>query len=581
MLDSSERTQILTSLVQRNCLQQPRIMCVDELRKLTTRKLEAAVEGKVIIDGKEVTLCVGINDRFPLSLPLVFLQPPDALGLIPHLEEDGYLCYLDSEGLLLDSSRPVEILVEAIERSIVLLQAGVRGDNQWDFMDEFGVYWQKLTSPETSLPAFISADDILRQVITYKEGKSYTLVADSIDTVHAYFNNKGKDLNSLTRHTALYVPLESGTLLVPPHRDRPWNRADIQAIVRQHLSGENLKRLKHHRNRKGKNEELIILGLPRPKGGKTLIGLIFSDIISGHPLVTGNSYDVPLPIRIDRYDSAYLLARGGSDTRLSSTRVLVVGCGSVGSNVVVDLVQAGITRLTLVDPDLFMRENIFRHVLGRKSVSKSKVVALKEEIESKYPYLFITAHETYIEKAIEKEIIKLSDFDLVIFATGNHTVELYLNRLIHQQKDRPIAIFTWLEPYSIGGHALLTRPNQRGCLQCLFTPGSPNDLNYYNQASFAASGQSFAKNDLGCNSSYVSYGALDARKTAEQATRLALNALKADELGNPVLSWKGADNLFINEGFKTSSRYQLTADRLHETKYDYINPICPICGEQN
>ena len=501
MLDSSERTHILTSLVQRDCLQQPRVMCVDELKKLTTRKLEAAVEGKVIIDGKEVTLCIGINDHFPLFLPLVFLQPPDALGMIPHLEEDGYLCYLDSEGLLLDSSRPVEILVEAIKRSIVLLQAGVKGDNQWDFMDEFGVYWQKLTSPETSLSAFISADDILRQVITYKEGEIYTLVADSIDTVHAYFNNQGKNLNSLTRHTALYVPLESGTLLVPPYRDRPWNRADLQAIVRQHLSVENLKRLKHHRKRKGKHEELVILGLPRPKGGKILIGLIFSDIISGHPLVTGNSYDVPLPIRIDRYDSAYLLARGGSDTRLSSTRVLVVGCGSVGSNVVVDLVQAGITRLTLVDPDFFMRENIFRHVLGRKSVNKTKVVALKEEIESKYPYLSITAHQTYIEKAIEKKIIKLSDFDLVIFATGNHTVELYLNRLIHQQKDRPIAIFTWLEPYSIGGHTLLNRPNQRGCLQCLFTPDSSDDLKYYNKASFAASGQSFAKNDLGCNSS--------------------------------------------------------------------------------
>jgi molybdopterin-synthase adenylyltransferase len=234
--------------------------------------------------------------------------------------------------------------------------------------------------------------------------------------------------------------------------------------------------------------------------------------------------------------------------------------------------------LTLVDPDILQIENTFRHVLGRKALFQPKVVALREEVESKYPYLSVTTHQKYIQEAIREGLVDLSDYDLAIFATGNHTIELYINRLLNQQAQSPIAVFTWLEPYGIGGHALMTRPNKLGCLHCLFTSAN-DDTPLRNRAAFANYGQSFGKDDLGCGSLYTPYSALDAQKTATLAVQLALDGLTGREQGTPMLSWKGSDADFLVAGFQTSPRYKLAPDELHATRYDYINPKCAICGK--
>ncbi len=580
MLDHSRKFQIFSDFTKLDHLKNPHYLSSDELKKFASRKIDFAVQGQVLIDEKEVTLCIGTNHTFPLSLPIVFLQPADAFGMIPHLEGDGCLCYLDPEGLLLNSEEPVGILIEALKRSIILLQNGTRGENYQDFMDEFSFYWQKAILEPKCLLSFITVDNNLRQIFAYKKpGQDILFAADSIDIVNAYFNSELNPFSSYIRYTALYIPLELGTILTPPQRNRPWSLSDIQEILRKNLSLKNQKLLKKYQSNKKKKEQLLILGLPRSNGGRTLVGLVFSDTASNELLLINKSKSIPSGIIVIRYDSDYLVARGGGDVQLQKVHALVVGCGSVGGNIVMDLIQSGITHLTLIDPDTLSHENTFRHVLGHKNESKAKVIALKEEIESKYPYVSINIYVKHIENAIKEKVIQLSEFDCIFLATGNHTIELYLNRMIHQLKKTPITIFTWLEPYSIGGHTLLTHPQQSGCLQCLFTSDDHNS--YYNKSSFAASGQSFAKNDLGCNGSYVFYGALDARKTAEQSVRLALDSLRGYETGNPILSWKGDDNLFTKEGFKTSLRYQLSIDTLQQNKYAYINPNCPVCGEQH
>ena len=207
------------------------------------------------------------------------------------------------------------------------------------------------------------------------------------------------------------------------------------------------------------------MAIPHPQGGMTPLGLIFSDVGDEHPLIACNSTKVPTPINVQRYDLDYLMPRGGANTNLNEIKALIVGCGAVGGDIPASLVQAGIRDLTLVDPDILKPENIYRHVMGKCQEKLYKTLAIKEEIESKYPYLTITTHQAYIVEAINKGEIDLSDFDLAIFATGNQTMELYLNRLIHQHS--LLAVFTWLEPYGIGGHSLLTRLGKPGCFQCL------------------------------------------------------------------------------------------------------------------
>jgi tRNA A37 threonylcarbamoyladenosine dehydratase len=68
---------------------------------------------------------------------------------------------------------------------------------------------------------------------------------------------------------------------------------------------------------------------------------------------------------VDRLDPSFLLGRGGGNTGLRQKKVLIVGCGSLGGRIAVELSRTGVSSLTLVDRDMLSPENTYRHVLGR------------------------------------------------------------------------------------------------------------------------------------------------------------------------------------------------------------------------
>jgi len=209
------------------------------------------------------------------------------------------------------------------------------------------------------------------------------------------------------------------------------------------------------------------------------------------------------------------------------------------------------------------------------------VEALKEKIESELPYVQVTALSNMIEKALTEGSIQLADYDLLVLAIGNPTVELEINAQAHALRGGPAVVFTWLEPLGIGGHALLTRNAPGGgCFECLYTSPVGNEKFLENRAAFAAPGQSFGRALSGCGSLYTPYGAMDAARTAAMAARLAVDALTGKEPGNPLFSWKGDATDFIAEGFRLSPRFRATEDDLRRHRYAYWNTRCRICHAQ-
>ena len=207
--------------------------------------------------------------------------------------------------------------------------------------------------------------------------------------------------------------------------------------------------------------------------------------------------------------------------------------------------------------------------------------ALKEEIESELPYVQVTASFNTIEKALAEGSIKLDNYDLLVLAIGNPTVELEINAQVHALRDGPAVVFTWLEPLGIGGHALLTRnASGGGCFECLYTSPVGSEKFVENRAAFAEAGQSFGRALSGCGSLYTPYGAMDAARTAAIAARLATDALAGKEPGNPLLSWKGDATDFIAEGFRLSPRFRATEDDLRRHRYAYRSTRCRICNAQ-
>jgi molybdopterin/thiamine biosynthesis adenylyltransferase len=536
-----------------------------------------ALEGRMQIEGKGVTVQIGLDEDFPLSLPIVILIPGDSLGFIPHVDEDGYICYAQKEGLLLDRHNSALIIEEAIARSASVLTKGVRGESKEDFVEEFEAYWRRLDGA-ILVWSFVEPGSNLRKIKAARQGKEpYVFLSSEISTTQAYSSDLARA--TYTYRNALYVPFMEGSYIKPPRYGTFWTVEEIQDIVQQNLSQRNFRKLKRLA-RKCKYDEVAIFRLPRPSGGVTLFGINFVGVENRHPLLSGGSARQMVPLILKRCDKEYLLPRGGANAQLQRKHVALIGCGSVGGFIALELIRAGVLNLTLVDPDDLDLDNTFRHILGKDAWSQPKVQGIKEEIERKYPYVRIEAITKKVEKALAMGVLKPSSYDLIIIAIGDDTVSLHLNEMLHTHRKAPLVLFTWLEPYGIGGHALLTgNSDQNGCLECLFTPiMDDNEAPLHNRAAFAASGQSFTRDLLGCSNPFTPYGSADALQTALLASRLAVDALLGEINGNPLLSWKGNARDFLQAGFRLSPRYSSTAEELFERRYDYQNPDCPICG---
>lgn len=509
------------------------------------RNIVAAVQGEILIEDRTVSVVVGFRDSFPLTIPLVFITPFDALGFIPHVDEDGFVCYVRGDGQFINYKNPAAIIKDALDRSSTTLTQGYRGENASDFTDGLAEYWGRIEGIVTEM-SLVTPDESFRKIVQAattadKKGKT------------AYFADNEQSIRALTFHlkkekfitkTALYIPLEPTTSFKPPNYGKMWSLQDIQLLIQTHTSTVTKAEIRRE-TKKWKSVESVVFGLPRPSGGWVLFGIMFSGVQGAHPLQPASSVKKITPISLQRLDREYLMVRGGSNTNLRDKHVVVIGCGSVGGTIAFKLAQSGVGQLTLIDSDILTPENVFRHPVGYYRIGSKKVLALKTDLEMRVPYIQVTALPERIETLLQTKKFKWPDYNLVIIATGEPTINLYINELLHQQDYSPPTLFCWLDPYGIGGHTLLQFAEQPGCLQCLYEITESGHLN--NRASFAEAGQSFLKDVAGCGSLFTPFGSLDVERTAQDAVRLALVALTTGA-GNQVVSWKGDSTSFLSQG---------------------------------
>src|SRR5216684_2394931 len=148
----------------------------------------AVLAGEVSIAGHEATLWLVLDSSFPLTLPRFFLRPWDALGVIPHVDERGMVCFADPEGLVLDRHRPAQVVQEAFERAVQVLTDGVAGRNRTDFADEFEAYWRQLPGIIWGDSVLDPAGEVTRVIIATDEAKKHITVAGSESDLSAFYN---------------------------------------------------------------------------------------------------------------------------------------------------------------------------------------------------------------------------------------------------------------------------------------------------------------------------------------------------------------------------------------------------------
>lgn len=152
----------------------------------------------------------------------------------------------------------------------------------------------------------------------------------------------------------------------------------------------------------------------------------------------------------------------------SSKKVAIIGAGSLGSAVIMQLVRAGIENLTLIDPDKFESANLGRHVLGIDDLGQNKTDALKERIQKDIPFTNIKSIPKRIQDILIEKIDLLKDIDVVVITSANWFSEDFILFFRELTKQKWALIQGWAEPHAIVGHVLVTPSNSNDNASYMF-----------------------------------------------------------------------------------------------------------------
>ena len=146
---------------------------------------------------------------------------------------------------------------------------------------------------------------------------------------------------------------------------------------------------------------------------------------------------------------------------LSDKSVGIVGLGSLGSKIALSLARTGVSRFFLVDDDVFLPENVCRHVLDWQNVGEHKVDAvaaalsrIAPNIKADVSRLNITGQES--TASLSGTLSELGQCDLIIDATASSQV-FNVVAAVAFTCGRPLV---WAEVYvgGIGGMIARSRP---------------------------------------------------------------------------------------------------------------------------
>lgn len=292
---------------------------------------------------------------------------------------------------------------------------------------------------------------------------------------------------------------------------------------------------------------------------------------SNNVFLAENSKLMVFAVRDISFD--FLRTRGGSQQ--IDDKVLVVGCGSVGSEVVDILASSGFVDITIIDKDKLKYENTFRNSTGFIFLDKLKepykVSAIKGFVEVKYPDVNITIYAEDIVDLLCSEKVSLELFKYIIICTGNNVLQKFINNYIYEKNIKTKLLFAWLEPYGIAEHILTVDSSKCGCYNCLCR--SKNNIH------FAPENIDFKIRNNVCSGSYTPYGRISTIRVATSISELVLNDYNNHCFKNQHIVKKGNFDTYLGKNYALTKYANYTEEQLARMSSDFIFEGCDICGK--
>lgn len=211
---------------------------------------------------------------------------------------------------------------------------------------------------------------------------------------------------------------------------------------------------------------------------------------------------------------------------LASKRVLVVGLGSIGSEVVKDLAASSIGDFTVIDDEPYEAGNSVRHAADLQYLGESKVEIAKKLIQARNPQAKVRVVPSNILD-IPQDILAglLEETDVVLDLTANKLVEEYLNQKVFIDRKIPL-LQGAVSKGGLTGIVLALIPGSSACLKCL----AERELNYVPVSALKTDMLKDTPPDYGaCSKAALPASGLDTREVALQTSRVTLQILLQNE----------------------------------------------------
>lgn len=149
---------------------------------------------------------------------------------------------------------------------------------------------------------------------------------------------------------------------------------------------------------------------------------------------------------------------------LQNKRVFIIGLGSGGSAIAVELAKAGVGQFAIADFDRVELHNLSRHVCTVNDLGRLKTDAIYDALKGKNPYVLIDKFPLNVNKNVDILREQIRRADIVLCCTDNNKSRFLISQIL--EEEGKIGIFGRAITRAEGGDVFIYRPGC-ACYCCL------------------------------------------------------------------------------------------------------------------
>ncbi|MFD0724383.1 ThiF family adenylyltransferase [Lysobacter brunescens] len=448
---------------------------------LPRKGLKRRFEGPLPYRNGSVRIRLEIEDWDFVDYPSIQLleAPADVPALLPHVNAIGGFCYLAQGSLVLDRYHPEHAIAHCLDRASQELDR-LSTDPQYrqgEFQTEFGANWSvgQFPLPWNVFLGSLSPD--AKRANAFLIGPSDARLAAVVgrdEEAAQLCQTRGWSPPAPAAATCWIIRSDCMPTLATTGLPcsvgemfawiKAWDRrayGAIQAVL-------------------GQREYLAqpkVVFLVKSPAGWFGFGLSLDEskrkVFARKPNLMrqslhGRGSTRPIErVSVTEFGTDFVHSRNLTFPNLKDRKIVLVGCGAIGSYLAQALVKlgagSGTGELVLIDSDRLGAENIGRHLLGFESFLMPKVQALEQTLTAQFPQAHVTKQE--------RDALLPADLsgDLIIDATGEEALSEAMN--YHRQQlaatDRPPLLHVWVTGNGECVQSLWQDAQKFACYRCL------------------------------------------------------------------------------------------------------------------